>query len=115
MWNPDGAVSTSEDVLLSAYRPAYVPGKIVKGVFTAVEVLWGSCKPVYVRKLPDKDVLTIAKCSVKRVQASWGAREDQESSFHNCGGPVRLVEASLCAGETWSRRFIHREGAVKHV
>ena len=28
---------------------------------------------------------------------------------------MRLVQASLCGGKTWSRRFIHRQGAVKHV
>ena len=36
-------------------------------------------------------------------------------SFHYYGSPVRLVQACLCGGKTWSRRFIHREGAVKHV
>ena len=25
---------------------------------------------------------------------------------------MRLVQACLCGGKTWSRRFIHREGAV---
>ena len=28
------------------------------------------------------------------------AREDRESSFHRCGGPVRLVQGCLCAGVT---------------
>ena len=31
--------------------------KIDKAVVTPVEVLWSSCKPVYVRKRPDKAVL----------------------------------------------------------
>ena len=35
-----------------------MPGKTEKEVFTTAEVLLGSCKPVYVRKLPDKAVLT---------------------------------------------------------
>ena len=28
---------------------------------------------------------------------------------------MRLVQACLCGGKTWSRRFITREGSVKHV
>ena len=28
------------------------------------------------------------------------AREDREGSFHHCGGPVKLVQACLCAGKT---------------
>ena len=28
---------------------------------------------------------------------------------------MRLEQACLCGRKTWSRRFIHREGAVKHV
>ena len=52
---------------------------------------------------------------MKQVQSCLIAMGDRESSFHNCGGPVLLVQACLCGGKTWSRRFIHREGAVKHV
>ena len=36
--------------------------------------------------------------AVKHVQAYLSARDDRESSFHRCGGPVRLVQACLCAG-----------------
>ena len=34
---------------------------------------------------------------VKLVQACLSTRKDRESSFHHCGGPVRLVQACLCA------------------
>ena len=37
---------------------------------------------------------------MKHLQACLFAREDRESSFHRCGGPVSLVQASLCAGMT---------------
>ena len=37
---------------------------------------------------------------VKHVQAFLSAREDRESSFHHCGGPVTLVQAGLCEGRT---------------
>ena len=37
---------------------------------------------------------------MKHVQACLRAREYRESSFHRCGGPVMLVQACLCAGET---------------
>ena len=38
--------------------------------------------------------------TVKHVQACLSAREDRESSFHQCRGPVRLVQAYLCAGKS---------------
>ena len=37
---------------------------------------------------------------MKQVQACLSAREDRESIFHHCGGPVRLVQACLCVGKT---------------
>ena len=37
--------------------------------------------------------------AVKHVEASVSAREDRESSFHRCGGAVRLVQACLCEGK----------------
>ena len=35
---------------------------------------------------------------MKHVNACLIASEDRESSFHRFGGPVRLVQACLCAG-----------------
>ena len=49
---------------------------------------------------------------MKHLLAWLSAREDRESSFYYYGSPVRLVQAWLCGGKTWSRRFINREGAV---
>ena len=37
---------------------------------------------------------------MKNVEACLSAREDRESSFHCCGGPVRLLQAWFCAGKT---------------
>ena len=37
---------------------------------------------------------------MKYVEACLSASEDRESSFHRCGGPVRLLQAGLCAGKT---------------
>ena len=37
---------------------------------------------------------------MKHVQACLSAREDRESSFHHCEGPVRFMQACLIAGET---------------
>ena len=37
---------------------------------------------------------------MKHVSACLIAREDRESSFHRCGGPVRLVQACLYARKT---------------
>ena len=37
---------------------------------------------------------------MKLVKACFSDSEDQESSFHRSGGPVRLVQAYLCAGKT---------------
>ena len=39
-------------------------------------------------------------CAVEHISACLSAREDRESSFHRCRGPVRLVQACLCAGKT---------------
>ena len=52
---------------------------------------------------------------MKHVQACLSARKHIESSFHNCGSPVKLVQVCLCAGNTLQRRFNRRRGAVKHV
>ena len=43
------------------------------------------------RERPDNTVLTSHEGSVKHVEAGLSARDDQESSFHYCGGPVKLV------------------------
>ena len=37
---------------------------------------------------------------MKYVEACLSAREDRECSFHHSGGPLRLVQACLCAGKT---------------
>ena len=37
---------------------------------------------------------------MNNLEASLSARDDRESSFHHCGGRVRLVQACLCAGKT---------------
>ena len=37
---------------------------------------------------------------MKHLQTCLSAREDRECSFYHCGGPVRLVQACLCAGKT---------------
>ena len=37
---------------------------------------------------------------MKLVKACFSDSEDQESGFHHSGGPVRLVQACLCAGKT---------------
>ena len=37
---------------------------------------------------------------MKHVEACLSTGEDRESWFHRCEGPVRLVQASLCAGKT---------------
>ena len=37
---------------------------------------------------------------MKLVLACLTTREDRESSFDHFGGPVRLVQACLCAGKT---------------
>ena len=52
---------------------------------------------------------------MKHVEDCLSAREDRESSFHHCGGSVRLVQTRLCAGKTWQSRFNLQGGAVKHV
>ena len=52
---------------------------------------------------------------MKLVQAGLCATKDLQSSFHHCGGPVKLIQACLSAGNVGHRRFNRRGGAVKHV
>ena len=37
---------------------------------------------------------------MKHVKACLSAREDRESCFHHCRGPVSLVQACSCARKT---------------
>ena len=37
---------------------------------------------------------------MKHMDALLSARHDRESSFPHCDGPVRLVQACLCAEQT---------------
>ena len=37
---------------------------------------------------------------MKLMKACFSDSQDQESSFHHRDGPVRLVQASLCAGKS---------------
>ena len=52
---------------------------------------------------------------MKHVQACLSARKDVESSFHHFEGPVKLVQACLCAANTLQCRLIRRGGAVKQA
>ena len=47
-----------------------------------------------------KDVLTAHEGDVNHVQVCLSAKKDSESSFHHCEGPVKLVQACVCAGMT---------------
>ena len=73
-----------------------MPGKTEKEVFIAVEVLRGSFKPVYVRKLPDKAVLTTEEVLLARLSA----REDRVNSF---------LHSALKSYEVGARPFMCRK------
>ena len=49
------------------------------------------------------------------MEACLSAKEDRESSFHDCGGTVRLEKACLCAGNTSQIRFNLLGCAVMHA
>ena len=55
---PDNAVLTCDEVLCSTWRHVYVPEKIQKAVYSAVDALRCLCKPVSIREIPDNTVLT---------------------------------------------------------
>ena len=46
---------------------------------------------------------------MKHVQACLSAREDRESSFQRCGGPLRFLQACLCAGNPDKAAFTSQE------
>ena len=48
---------------------------------------------------------------MKLVQACLSVRKDLESSFHNCGGPVKLVQDCLC-GERQDKIVLTTEEAL---
>ena len=49
------------------------------------------------------------------VQACLRAWKDRESSFHLCGGPVKLVLSCICAGSDGESSFNLCGSSVKHV
>ena len=52
---------------------------------------------------------------MKLVKACLCAKKDPESSFHHCGGPVQLAEASLSTRIYRESSFHHCGGAVNLV
>ena len=46
---------------------------------------------------------------MKHVHPSVTARIDRESSFHHCGGPVKLVQACLTASKHLETSFTNLE------
>ena len=59
-------------------------------------------------------VLTIVVTCEARVGMLY-TRKDEESSFHHCGGSVKLVEACYTARRHLESSFHHWEGAVRCV
>ena len=47
--------------------------------------------------------------AVKHLEASVSARAYRQSSFHRCGGPVSLMQASLYAGSPDKAVFTSEE------
>ena len=52
---------------------------------------------------------------MKLVRASLCAGENPQHRFHRRGGAVKHVQAYLCKGNTLQRRFNRRGDAGKHV
>ena len=50
---------------------------------------------------------------MKHVHPYLTARNDRESSFHHCGGPVELMQACLRARKSLESSFHHCGGSVK--
>ena len=52
---------------------------------------------------------------MRLVQVSLCASTDQESGFHQCGYPEKLVQACLFAEDTLQRHFNIGGGVMRHV
>ena len=52
---------------------------------------------------------------MKHVQSCLSAMDARESTFHNCRGTVRLVQACSCARKNSSRRFNLLGGAWEQL
>ena len=74
-----------------------MPGKIEKAVFTSVEVLRSSCKPVQVTGNYRESIFHHCVCAVNLALACLSTKRHREGSFHHCGSSVKLVKACLCA------------------
>ena len=104
---PYNAVFTSEEGLWRTYRPVEVPIKMERQ-FSPLRRWY---KPVYMRETPYNGVLSADEVLWSTCRS---ASKDRGSSVL-CGGPVKLVQTCLYAGNTLQRRFNRRGGAVKHV
>ena len=49
------------------------------------------------------------RSAVKHMQACFSVSKDRESSLHCCISPVKLVQASLLAGNTLKQIYIAEE------
>ena len=52
---------------------------------------------------------------MRLVQVCLYASTDQESGFHHCGHPEKLVQACVCAEDTLQRHFNRSGGIMRHV
>ena len=65
--------------------------------------LWCPCEVGASLFMSGKDLIhsfNLRGGAVKCVEVCLSAREDRESSFHRCGCPVRLLQATLCVVKT---------------
>ena len=50
---------------------------------------------------------------MKHLHPRLIARNDRESSFHHCGGPMKLVQACLSARKDLESSFYHSGGPAR--
>ena len=130
------AVFTTVEVLWGWWKTIYVKERRGKSFFPSCcearvglfkcqgrsrkqfSLLWKTCEACASQFMWGKDLVTPfypPRRICEHVLSCSCAREDRESRFHRCEGPVGLVQACIYAGTTWWRRFNLLGGAVKHV
>ena len=89
-------------------KPFYVPRRYCEarvGLFMRkgrprkqFPLLWKSCAARASLLMCGKGLITPLYPPRRCCEACLSAREDLDSIFHHCGGPMRLMKACLCAG-----------------
>ena len=88
-----------------------MPGEIEKVVFTMVEALWSSFKPVYILERPDKTPNRCCEARAGMLECQERSRKQFSLLWKHCGARASLFKC----GKVSKGCFNRRAGAMKNV